>query len=221
MAKKEVKHKRTGKKIEEVLSLENVKVVGYCRVSTKGQLDGNSIQEQSEKIKEKYPNAVIIEESYSGAKERPIFSQVVENIESGSTLVVTKLDRFCRTTKEGLQYIDYLLAKNVSIHILNMGMIEDTPMGRMIATNLLAFAEFERSMIIERTSGGKAIAKQKPDFREGRPKKFTKKQLDNAMGMLTTFGGQYSFSEVEEITNISKSTLVREARKRKVKHMEE
>lgn len=220
MAEKNKKHKRTSKKIEDVLKLENVKVVGYCRVSTKGQLDGNSIQEQSEKILEKYPNAKIVEESYSGAKERPIFSEVVEKIESGSTLVVTKLDRFCRTTKEGLQYIDYLLGKNVSIHILNMGMIEDTPMGRMIATNLLAFAEFERSMIIERTAGGKAIAKQKPDFREGRPKKFTKKQLDNAMSMLTIFGGKYSYSEVEEITNVSKSTLVREARKRKIQ-MEE
>lgn len=220
MAKKEVKHKRTSKKIEDVLNLENVKVVGYCRVSTKGQLDGNSIQEQSEKIKEKYPNAMIVEESYSGAKERPIFTKVVESIESGSTLVVTKLDRFCRTTKEGLQYIDYLLEKNVSIHILNMGMIEDTAMGRMIATNLLAFAEFERSMIIERTQSGKAIAKQKPDFVEGRPKKFTKKQLDNAMDMLTVFGGKYSFKEVEEITNISKSTLTREARKRKLKSLE-
>lgn len=221
MAEKNKKHKRTSKKIEDVLKLENVKVVGYCRVSTKGQLDGNSIQEQSEKILEKYPNAKIVEESYSGAKERPIFSEVVEKIESGSTLVVTKLDRFCRTTKEGLQYIDYLLGKNVSIHILNMGMIEDTPMGRMIATNLLAFAEFERSMIIERTAGGKAIAKQKPDFREGRPKKFTKKQLDNAMSMLTIFGGKYSYSEVEEITNVSKSTLTREARKRKIQMEEE
>lgn len=220
MTEKSKKHKRTSKKIEDVLKLENVKVVGYCRVSTKGQLDGNSIQEQSEKILEKYPNAKIVEESYSGAKERPIFSELVENIEEGATLVVTKLDRFCRTTKEGLQYIDYLLGKNVSIHILNMGMIEDTPMGRMIATNLLAFAEFERSMIIERTAGGKAIAKQKPDFKEGRPKKFTRKQLDNAMSMLTIFGGQYSYSEVEEITNISKSTLVREARKRKIQ-MEE
>ena len=221
MARKEVKHKRTSKKIEDVLNLENVRVVGYCRVSTRGQLDGNSIQEQTEKILEKYPNALIVEESYSGAKERPIFSEVVEKIESGSTLVVTKLDRFCRTTKEGLQYIDILQEKNVSIHILNMGLIEGTAMGRMIVTNLLAFAEFERSMIIERTAGGKAIAKQKPDFREGRPKKFTRKQLDNAMGMLTTFGGTYSFSEVEEITNISKSTLTREARKRKVKALEE
>ena len=216
MDKKTVKHKRSNKKIEDVLNLKGVRVIGYCRVSTKGQLDGNSIQEQSEKIRSKYPGALIVEESYSGAKERPIFSKIVEDIEEGATLVVTKLDRFCRTTKEGLQYIDILQSKGVSIHILNMGLIEDTAMGRMIATNLLAFAEFERSMIIERTAGGKAIAKQKPDFREGRPKKYTKKQLDNAMKMLTIFGGQHSYTEVSELLDISKSTLVREARKRKV-----
>ena len=52
------------------------KIIGYCRVSTKGQLDGNSLEEQSTKILERYSNAEIIEESYSGAKERPIFNKV-------------------------------------------------------------------------------------------------------------------------------------------------
>ncbi|MDU1604732.1 MAG: recombinase family protein [Clostridium sp.] len=71
------------------------------------------------------------------------------------------LDRFCRTTKKGLQYIDMLIGKGVKIHILNIGLIEDTPMRRLIVTNLLAFTEFERAMIIERTQSGKAIAKTK------------------------------------------------------------
>ena len=127
------------------------KIIGYCRVSTKGQLDGNSLEEQSTKILERYSNAEIIEESYSGAKERPIFNKVLDSLNNGDTLVVTKLDRFCRTTKEGLEYIDLLMYKGIKIHILNMGLIEDTPMGRLIVTNLLAFAEFERAMIIERT----------------------------------------------------------------------
>lgn len=64
-------------------------------------------------------------------------------------MVVTKLDRFCRSAKEGLGYIDFLMNKGVKIYILNMGLIENTPMGRLILTNLLAFAEFERSMIVE------------------------------------------------------------------------
>lgn len=191
------------------------KIIGYCRVSTKGQLDGNSLEEQSTKILERYSNAEIVEESYSGAKERPIFNKVLDSLNNGDTLVVTKLDRFCRTTKEGLQYIDLLMDKGIKIHILNMGLIEDTPMGRLIVTNLLAFAEFERAMIIERTQSGKAIAKTKEGFKEGRPKKHTTKQLDNALSMLTINGGKYSYNEVVELVGISKSTLIRENNKRK------
>jgi DNA invertase Pin-like site-specific DNA recombinase len=191
-------------------------IIGYCRVSTKGQLDGNSIEEQSSKILERYSNAKIVEESYSGAKERDLFNKVLDELQQDDLLVVTKLDRFCRTTKQGLQYIDMLMNKGVKIHILNMGLIEDTPMGRLIVTNLLAFAEFERAMIIERTQSGKAIAKTKDGFIEGRPKSYSNKQLDHALSLLTINGGDKSYNEVTEITGISKSTLIRENNKRKV-----
>ena len=107
--------------------------------------------------------------------------------------------------------------KGVKIHILNMGLIEDTPMGRLIVTNLLAFAEFERAMIIERTQGGKAIAKTKDGYKEGRPKAYTPEQLDNALSMLTINGGNRSYKEVERLLGISKSTLIRENNKRKLK----
>ena len=181
---------------------------GYCRVSTKGQLEGNSIENQINQIKASYADAEIIMESYSAAKERPIFNNLFDRLKQDDILVVTKLDRFCRTTKEGLQYIDNLMKKGVKIHILNMGLIEDTPMGRLIVTNLLAFAEFERAMIIERTQSGKAIAKQKEDFREGRPRVYGKKQISHAIELLET----HSYRQVEEITGISKSTLIRAKR---------
>lgn len=180
-------------------------IYGYCRVSTKGQLDGNSIEEQTQTIKCRYADVEIIIESYSGAKDRPIFNSLLEKLQPDDVLVVTKLDRFCRTTKEGLTYIDNLMNKGVRIHILNMGLIEDTPMGRLIITNLLAFAEFERAMIIERTQGGKAIAKNNPNFREGRPNKFGKEQINLAMHLLDS----HTYKEVESMTGISKSTLIR------------
>jgi DNA invertase Pin-like site-specific DNA recombinase len=185
-------------------------IYGYCRVSTRGQLEGNSIEEQTEKIKGRYADAEIIIESYSGAKDRPIFNSVMNKLKSGDTLVVTKLDRFCRTTKEGLGYIDKLRDKGVTVHIMNMGLIEDTPMGRLIVTNLLAFAEFERSMIVERTQSGKAIARTKNGYKEGRPKEYTDTQLDYAVKLLET----NSYKQVEVMTKISKSTLQREKRKR-------
>lgn len=183
-------------------------VYAYLRVSTKGQLDGNSIEEQERAIKERYPDAEVIIESYSGAKERPIFTELVNSCETGDMIVVTKLDRFCRTTKEGLQYIDQLMEKGVCIHILNMGLIEDTPMGRLIVTNLLAFAEFERAMIIERCQGGKAIAKTKAGFKEGRPRKYSDAQIELALSLLK----DNSYKQVEAMTGISKSTLIRAKR---------
>ena len=192
------------------------RIIGYVRVSPKGQLDGYSIDQQIGEILSVYKEVVIYEEGLSGAKERPVFNEVLSILEKDNILVVTKLDRFCRTTKEGLQYIDMLLEKRVKIHILNMGLIENTPVGKLIVTNLLAFAEFERAMIIERTQSGKAIAKTKEGFKEGRPKKFTKKQLDNALSMLNINGGNYSYSQVEELLGISKSTLIRENNKRKI-----
>ena len=178
---------------------------GYARVSTKGQLDGNSIEEQTNAILAVYSDAEITVESYSGAKERPLFNQVLDKAQAGDYVVVTKLDRFCRSTKEGLEYIDRLLNQGVKIHILNMGLIESSPMGRLIVTNLLAFAEFERAMIIERTQSGKAIAKQRDDFREGRPKTYGKKQINHAVELLES----HSYKEVVALTGISKSTLIR------------
>jgi len=183
----------------------------YCRVSSKSQLLGNGLEQQQQEILSKYPNAIIHLEQYTGkTAQRPVFSELLKTLNEGDTLVVTKLDRFCRSAKEGLETIELLQKKNVNVHILNMGLIENNPIGKLITTNLLAFAEFERSMIIERTQSGKEIAKQRADFREGRPKKFSKKQIELALELLKT----HSYKEVEQMTGISKSTLIRAKRKR-------
>jgi DNA invertase Pin-like site-specific DNA recombinase len=76
---------------------------------------------------------------------------------------------------------------------------------------MLSFSEFERDMIVERTQEGKMIAKQKPDFREGRPKKYGRRQIEHALKLLET----HSYRQVESMTGISKSTLIRAKRKQK------
>ena len=90
-----------------------------------------------------------------------------------------------------------------------MGVLDNTPTGKLIRTILLAFAEFERDMIVERTQEGKAIAKEKPNFKEGRPQKFDSMQIENALNLLD----KYSYSQVAKLTGISKSTLIRSKRK--------
>ena len=62
------------------------------------------------------------------------------------------------------------MERNVRVNVLNLGVMDNTPNGKLIRNVFLAFAEFERDMIVQRTAEGKAIAKMKPDFQEGRPK---------------------------------------------------
>lgn len=186
-------------------------IYGYARVSTKKQgKDGNSLEFQEQTIHEKYPDCKIYSETYTGTKfEREKFLELVSNLKAGDVLVVTKLDRFCRNTREGLAWIEKLLAMDVSVHILNMGLIDNTPTGKLITTIFLAFAEFERAMIIERTTEGKEIARQREDYREGRPIKYKRKQIEHALSLLDV----YSYRQVSEITGISVSTLTRAKRK--------
>ena len=148
-------------------------IYGYARVSTKGQdRNGNSLPDQEKRLRNEGCE-VIYHDSYTGTKmDRPEFSKLMAVLKNGDRLVVTKLDRFARTTAGGIETINELLNRGVSVHILNMGLIDNTPTGRLIVTVLLAFAEFERNMIIERTTAGKAVAKAtKPGWREGRKEK--------------------------------------------------
>ena len=97
----------------------------------------------------------------------------------------------------------------ITVHVLNMGLMDNTPTGKLIRTIVLAFAEFERDMIVERTQEGKAIARKQPDYREGRPRLYGRKQIRHALELLK----DHSYRQVTEMTGISKSTLIR-AKKR-------
>ncbi|MBR5640641.1 MAG: recombinase family protein [Firmicutes bacterium] len=182
-------------------------VYGYARVSTITQgKDGNSLESQMEALQQ-YGCDEIIEEAYTGkTMDRPQFSELLKRLTAGDVLVVCKLDRFARSAIEGVQTIRDLFARGVKVNILNMGMIEDTLTGNLILTVLLAFAEYERGMIVERTQSGKTIAKQNPNFREGRPLKYSQTQINHALDLLASGN---SYKEVEALTGISKSTLYR------------
>ena len=185
-------------------------IYGYARVSTAGQLrDGNSLEEQIAALKQ-YGCQEIISESFTGkTMQRPEFQALLERLEEGDTLVVTKLDRFARTAIDGVETVRMLFDRGVRVHILNMGLVENTLTGNLILTVMLAFAEYERGMIVERTQTGKAIARQRPDYREGRPRKFKKAQVDHAIELLNS---GMSYKQVEGMTGISKSTLIRARR---------
>lgn len=185
-------------------------IYGYARVSTVGQsINGSSLEEQVAALTE-YGCNQIITEAYTGKTvDRPQFTALLSKLQSGDTLVVTKLDRFARSTGEGVQTVRELFTRDVKVHILNIGLIENTLSGNLILTVFLAFAEFERGMILERTQNGKALAKMQPGFREGRPPKYKPAQINHALELL---GSGLSYRQVENVTGISKSTLVRAKR---------
>ena len=176
-------------------------------MSTHGQAkDGNSLEAQVQQLKDSGADKILCDE-YTGTKaDRPQLTKLLEEIQPGDTLIVTKLDRFARSATKGIELINGLLDNDITVHVLNMGLMDNTSTGKLIRTILLAFAEFERDMIVERTSEGKRMAKSNnPSFREGRPPKFSKAQMSHAVELLE----KKSYTEVAEITGISKATLVR------------
>lgn len=179
---------------------------GYARVSTAGQDLESQIQSLELEGCEK-----IYSEHFTGTKaDRPQFQQLLSELKMNDTLVVTKLDRFARSAEDAIHIIKQLLNNDIKVHVLNMGLVDNTPTGKLILTIMSGFAEFERDLIVQRTQEGKALAKKNnPNFKEGRPKKYTKIQMDHALELLKT----HSYNKVAEITGISKSTLLRANKK--------
>jgi DNA invertase Pin-like site-specific DNA recombinase len=186
-----------------------LKLLGYARVSTRGQ-------DLAEQIAELKINGVedenLYSEKYTGTKtNRPEFTKMLNQAKEGDTILVTKLDRFARNTREALEVIEPLIENNVTIKVLNLGTIENTTMGRMILRTLLSVAEMERDMIVERTQEGKRFARlNNPNFKEGRPKSGITAQKRHAYDLLIE--GK-SYKQVANLTGYSVSTLQRIKRK--------
>lgn len=183
---------------------------GYGRVSTTGQArDGNSLDAQEAALKNAGAQK-IYSDTFTGTKNhRPELDKLMDLLQPGDTLIVSKLDRIARSASGGIELINSLLERGITVHVLNMGIMDNTPSGKLIRNVMLAFAEFERDMIVERTQEGKAIARKRADYREGRPKKYSRKQIEHALELLES----HSYKQVEAMTGISKSTLIRAQKK--------
>ncbi|MBR0074184.1 MAG: recombinase family protein [Synergistaceae bacterium] len=182
---------------------------GYARVSTAGQArDGNSLECQEKALKEAGAERIFLEK-FSGVKDnRPELNKLLKKIQAGDTLIITKLDRIARSLIQGVQLLEDLLNRDIVVFVLNLGIIDNSPTGKLIRNIMLCFSEFEREIIIQRTQEGKAIAKQNPNFQEGRPKKFKREQINHALELLKT----NSYKQVYQMTGISPATLGRAKR---------
>ena len=186
------------------------KVYGYARVSTVGQAkDGNSLDAQKAALIAAGATEIFVD-TFTGTKmERPEFDRLNALLKGGDTLIVTKLDRFARTVGQASEQITDLIDRRITVNVLNLGILDNSSTSVLMRNVLLAFSQFERDMIVERTQEGRAIARTKEGYREGRPQKYTGEQLRHAMDLLNS----HSYTQVEKMTGISKSTLIRAKKK--------
>ena len=189
----------------------------YARVSTRKQFrDGNELDEQIAKLQTVGFDELVVEEFTRATLKRPKLDALIQRLQDDDTLIVTKLDRFARSIADGFALINNLINRGVSVHILNMGLIDNTPKGKLILHILLAFAEYERDIIVERTQAGKEIARSKHGFREGRPP-IDQKRKDFAVDLI--LNQLKSYNEVVELTGLSKSTISRAVREVRAKRI--
>jgi len=142
----------------------HLKLIAYVRVSSKTQTDNTSLESQSQAIKrfcERMDHQLIDlrqeTQTASGKHKREVFDAVLTDVINGKAdgIVVSKLDRFARSTLEGLQVASMLITAKKELLVVDLGFDTSTPIGKCIFSVLLAFAELERNMIAIRVEEGK------------------------------------------------------------------
>ena len=192
-------------------------IYGYARVSTAGQVSGgNGLEAQINQLRDAGAEYIYTDTFTGTTMERPEFTKLRHILKSGDTLIIAKLDRLGRSVSQASAIISELIEEGITINVLNVGVLSNDSVNKLIQNILLAFAQFERDMIVQRTQEGKAIAKQNPNYREGRPRKYTRVQMDHAMELLET----HSYTQVANMTGIGRATLSREKKRRQLNYEE-
>jgi putative DNA-invertase from lambdoid prophage Rac len=134
----------------------------YCRVSTTDQTTENQVREIEAAGFAVEPKRIVAEtvSGSTAARERKGFARLMDRLESGDVLVVTKLDRLGRNAMDVRATVEALAAEGVRVHCLALGGVDlGSPAGKMTMGVIAAVAEFERDLLIERTQAGLQRAK--------------------------------------------------------------
>lgn len=184
------------------------RVFAYCRVSTLEQTTENQRREISAAGFSVRPHR-LIEEQVSGsvaASERPGFARLLDRMENGDVLIVTKLDRLGRNAMDIRKTVEQLAASDIRVHCLALGGVDLTsPAGKMTMQVISAVAEFERDLLLERTHSGIARAKA-AGKRFGRPPVLNEEQQQ---AVLVRIKEGVSISAVAREFNTTRQTVLR------------
>ncbi|MCU8069251.1 recombinase family protein [Shewanella sp. SM32] len=151
----------------------------------------------------------LIEEHISGsvaASERPGFSKLLDRMENGDVLIVTKLDRLGRNAMDIRKTVEQLAASDIRVHCLALGGVDLTsPAGKMTMQVISAVAEFERDLLLERTHSGIARAKA-AGKRFGRPSVLSEEQQSTVIARINA---GISISAIAREFNTTRQTILR------------
>ena len=154
------------------------RLFAYCRVSTISQTTDNQIRE-IEVAGFQVESHRIVAETISGsveAAQRPMFSKLMDKLESGDTLIVTKLDRLGRNAMDVRKTIEDLGLRGVRVHCLQLGGTDlNSAAGKIIMGVICEIAAFEKDLLIERVNSGLKRAKAEGRIL-GRPSRLTNQQ---------------------------------------------
>ena len=181
-------------------------LLGYARVST----DDQDLALQRRALRETGCRR-LYEEKLSGVRrDRPELGRLLDQVREGDVLVVTRLDRLARSTRDLLDVAERLRDAGAGLRSLAEPWADTTsPVGRMVLTVFAGIAEFERALILSRTGAGREAAKQK-GVRFGRPPTLAPDQV--ALGRRLVAEGQ-PVREVAKVLRVHRSTLYRELAK--------
>jgi DNA invertase Pin-like site-specific DNA recombinase len=182
--------------------MEKKMIVGYARVST----DGQTLDAQETALQEAGAEKVYAEKISGAVTDRKALPKAIACLGEGDTLLVCRLDRLARSTRDLLNVLAQVSEKGAGFRSLADPMIDTTsPHGKLILAVLGALAEFERSMILARTSEGRARA-QARGIRFGRKPKLTPHQIAEALARRQA--GE-ALAEIGRSYNVSHSTISR------------
>src|SRR5262249_32823109 len=159
------------------LKMENKMIVGYARVST----DGQSLEAQQASLKSTGAERIFAEK-ISGAKmDRKQLAKAIEALSEGDVLLVTRLDRLARSTRDLLNVLATVSERGAGFRSIADALIDTTSAhGKLILAVLGALSEFERSMILARTSEGRRRAQER-GVKFGRKLKLSQFQIAEAL----------------------------------------
>lgn len=181
-------------------------IFGYMRVSTEHQ----SLDLQRDAL-EKYNVDKIYSDVISGVKKRTELEQLLEVLREGDTLVVWKLDRLGRNTKQLLTLIEGFSKRNIKFVSLTEDIDTSSPTGQFLVNVICSLAELERNILIMRTKAGLEAAHSRGRF-GGRPRTPDTK-IEHALALYDS--RQYTTKQICNMVKISSSTLYRAVKQRK------